>query len=180
MPALAWWEIRSQPTLPPRFHLLISDPSLMFLNDSVQHYWISLDQNMWTNSRLCQGRITWVRPGQGWRSVSLCSSLKALVALMKILALIWVNVALTDSIFSWPGWIIFQSHLALGLWHPHKGQNHSGHSRLCGMYAFHLYQECHVAFPDCISNLLPHLSFQTKYRCSSHMCLWYIINLHLS
>lgn len=83
------------------------------------------------------------------------------------LSLAWLNHLLVHSLH----WVCGAHTMA---------RTHSGHSKCYGMCVFHLFQECHVAFPEFTSSLLPHLSFQTKYQCSSHMCLWYIINLHLS
>lgn len=164
--------------------------SIPFTHQWTQPYvwndWASLDQSTWTTCRVMSGaeKVDESRPAleQCLGKLSLCASLslKALVALVKIWAQIWVNAALNDGTLFWSGWIIFQFTACTGSVVPTQWPKPTVATVNPVEYVFHLYQEHHVAFPECTSNLLPHLNFQTKYQCSSHMCLWYIINLHLS
>lgn len=111
-PSLGMMAIRFLTHLPLRFHLLISEPSLLSQDDSVQHYWVSLHQNTWTCCRV-NVRSRWNRWDQAkvrevsWEAACLCLCLKLLPALVKILALIWVNVA-WKSTFPWPNGISFR------------------------------------------------------------------------
>lgn len=124
------------------------------------------------------------RPGPGLRSVlghfsvSLCSSLIKSPCDDFSTDL---GECGSDSTTPWPSGIIFQFTACAGSVVPTQWSKPQWpQDALWNACVFHLYQECHMAFPDCTSSLPPHLSFQTKYQGSSHMCLWYIINLYLS